>query len=213
MIEWRADFYSDLRDKPCLRDTLEKIRSVIGDLPLIFTIRTSSEGGLAQISDEDYRDLLLFVADSKLTDILDVELFRFSGNISELVADLQSKDALVILSNHEFHFTPPKAELVRRMQLMLQVGGDLLKIAVMPNCAADVIELLSATNEMSQQTETPLVTMAMGGLGSISRITGEVFKSCLTFGSVEKSSAPGQIPIEQLKQCLEIIHNSHMLQQ
>jgi len=212
LIEWRADFFTDLRDHNCLRDCLDKIRHIIDDIPLIFTIRTNNEGGEAQISDEDYRDLLIFTAETGLADIIDVELFRFNGNIHKLVADLQSRGSVVILSNHDFHSTPPKPEIIRRLSLMQQAGGDILKIAVMPNSAADVLELLCATNEFSQQSESLLVTMAMGGLGSISRITGEVFKSCLTFGTAGKSSAPGQIPIEQLKKCLDIIHDTQMFE-
>lgn len=201
-----------MRDRNCLRNLLDKIRLIIDDIPLIFTIRTNNEGGEAQISDEDYRDLLIFTAETRLADIIDVELFRFNGIIYKLVEDLQSRRSVVILSNHDFHSTPPKTEIIKRLQLMQQAGGDILKIAVMPNSAADVLELLCATNEFSQQSESLLVTMSMGGLGSISRITGEVFRSCLTFGTVGKSSAPGQIPIEQLKKCLDIIHDTQMFE-
>ena len=39
----------------------------------------------------------------------------------------------------------------------------------------------------------PLITMAMGGLGAVSRISGQVFGSCMTFASFGKASAPGQL--------------------
>lgn len=148
------------------------------------------------------------MAKTKIVDLIDVELFRCEGQIVDLVKCLHDLGARVIISNHDFQSTPPKDELVQRLHRMQHVGGDLLKIAVMPNNTNDVIELLSATNQMAGEAETPLVTMSMGGLGAISRITGEVFNSSLTFGTVGKSSAPGQIPIEQLKQCLEIVHAS-----
>jgi len=35
-----------------------------------------------------------------------------------------------------------------------------------------------------------------------------VFGSAATFGSVGKGSAPGQIPVEQLAQALEILHGA-----
>ncbi len=91
---------------------------------------------------------------------------------------------------------------------MQAVGGDVLKIAVMPATSSDVVTLLSATDKMAAETNRPLVTMSMGKLGVVSRLAGEVFGSSLTFGTVGKSSAPGQIAIDPLKQCLEIIHAS-----
>ena len=54
----------------------------------------------------------------------------------------------------------------------------------------------------------PLVTMAMGGLGAISRVSGEVFGSCMTFASVEKTSAPGQMPLEDVLMILNKISES-----
>jgi 3-dehydroquinate dehydratase-1 len=92
---------------------------------------------------------------------------------------------------------------------MQELGADLPKIALMPNSPADVLCLLTATEEMASKYATkPLVTMSMGGLGSISRLSGEVFGSSMTFGTAGKSSAPGQISVNELKQCLQTIHSS-----
>ncbi|WP_414626409.1 type I 3-dehydroquinate dehydratase [Lactobacillus delbrueckii] len=41
--------------------------------------------------------------------------------------------------------------------------------------------------------------MAMADLGKVSRIAGQVFGSCLSFGAVGKTSAPGQLSIEDLR--------------
>ena len=50
--------------------------------------------------------------------------------------------------------------------------------------------------------------MSMGKDGVISRLCGEVFGSCVTFGSHEKASAPGQMQMDDLKTVLEKIHKS-----
>ena len=55
-------------------------------------------------------------------------------------------------------------------------------------------------------SDKPVITMAMGALGLISRLAGETFGSALTFGAGEKASAPGQIPAKQLKDVSDIIH-------
>ena len=79
----------------------------------------------------------------------------------------------------------------------------------MPKCKLDVLELLEATVIMSEQyANRPIITMSMAGQGVISRLCGEVFGSCLTFGAVNKASAPGQINVEELNKVLTIINRS-----
>jgi len=79
----------------------------------------------------------------------------------------------------------------------------------MPESAEDVLTLLSATNEMFKKyADRPIVTMSMGPLGVISRMSGEIFGSSMTFGAVGQVSAPGQIPVEQLATALDILHQS-----
>jgi len=212
LIEWRADFYDDVLSEKGLKDTLGKLRSILQNIPLIFTLRTSSEGGNIQISDEKYSELLKFVVAIRDADIIDVELFRREGKIAELVDAIHDRNGFVIMSNHDFHATPEKTEIVSRLRKMQEVGGDLLKIAVMPQSTDDVIVLMDATNEMATNyARKPLVTMSMGGLGSISRLAGEFFGSSMTFGSVGKKSAPGQIPVSELRLCLKTIHDAQSL--
>ena len=56
--------------------------------------------------------------------------------------------------------------------------------------------------------DRPIITMSMSSQGVVSRLCGEVFGSSMTFGAVGQVSAPGQIPVDQLRQVLEILHNS-----
>lgn len=209
LIEWRADFYSEVLSEQDLGQALHSLRQIIGNIPLIFTIRTDAEGGKLQISGSDYAALLKFIAGTGEADIIDVEIFKEGTNIAALVREIHELGALVIMSNHDFHKTPAKEEIINRLRKMQDLGADLPKIAVMPNSAADVLILLSATEEMAAQYATrPLVTMSMGGLGSISRLSGEIFGSSMTFGTVGKSSAPGQLSVDALKQSLQSIHAS-----
>ena len=97
--------------------------------------------------------------------------------------------------------------MVSRLRRAEELGGDILKTAVMPQSSRDVLDLLSATEEVSRTSERPVVTMAMGELGIISRLSGELFGSAMTFGTVGYASAPGQIGIEPLREVLEILHH------
>ena len=114
----------------------------------------------------------------------------------------------MIASNHHFHETPAQETLLEILTKMDQMGADILKIAVMPQSRKDVLTLLSATEEMDLRTAKPLITMSMGPVGMISRLCGELFGSALTFGTVGKASAPGQIDAKDLASVLQLIHKS-----
>lgn len=112
-------------------------------------------------------------------------------------------------SSHDFHKTPPKAELVSRMVAMQQAGADLPKLAVMPQSRADVLELLSATAEMTDHhPETPVITMSMGPLGAVSRLCGEAFGSAMTFANPGTASAPGQVGLDVVNAVLDSLRLS-----
>jgi 3-dehydroquinate dehydratase-1 len=76
----------------------------------------------------------------------------------------------------------------------------------MPKKEEDVLALLAATLSTRRDfPEVPLITMSMGELGSLSRVIGGKFGSDLTFAVGNKESAPGQIPVTKLKQCLDAL--------
>ena len=52
--------------------------------------------------------------------------------------------------------------------------------------------------------------MAMGNLGSISRIAGENFGSSVTFATIGAASAPGQFPIEELRMMMNVLHKKNI---
>lgn len=207
VVEWRIDFYEDVFKISCVLDTLNKLRDTIGDIPILFTFRTTKEGGDREISMEEYSILNREVANSGYVDLVDVEMFSGNDIVKEIIAHVHEAGVMVVGSNHDFFTTPEKDEIVSRLRKMQDMGADILKIAVMSNSPKDVIKLLDATNEMyNQYANRPLITISMGPMGVISRLSGEVFGSAMTFGSDLQESAPGQIPVEDLVRILGIIH-------
>lgn len=206
LVEWRVDWFESVFDIEEVKDVLADLRAILGELPMLFTFRTKAEGGEKEITYEQYSKLLKKVAGTSLTDLIDVEVF-IDDSVAELVAELQKAGVKVVGSNHDFAKTPDKEEVVRRLCYMQEVGVDVPKIAVMPQSKKDVLTLLAATEEMaSKHANGPIVTMSMAGMGAVSRISGETFGSAITFGALKKASAPGQIPVGDLKKILEIMH-------
>ena len=205
LIEWRIDFFDQVEDTEKLVETAKKLRQVMGKMPLLTTFRTHFEGGVKKLSEEEYFDICRVLIKEKATDLLDLELFRKTSKLKEIITEAHENNIYIIMSNHDFDKTPATSELERRLTLMKTYGADIAKIAVMPNSARDVLNLLLATDNMKYKLNCPLITMAMGDLGKVTRISGEVFGSCLTFGTVGDASAPGQIESTNLKGILDIL--------
>ena len=199
LIEWRIDRFADFHDINMVRRASRILHGILDDQPFILTFRTIGEGGKQPIEPEYYVELYR-------TAIEDVELFIGDEIVKELTDLAHSHGMPVIISNHDFDRTPPHEELIARMKHAESVGADILKIAVMPKDKHDVLELLYATEQMSRESDCPLITMSMGQSGIISRLSGEIFGSAVTFGTIGAASAPGQIDLDSLRMVLQLLH-------
>ena len=209
IVEWRIDFYEDVFHTEQLAALLEKVNTAISPLPLLMTFRTKKEGGAREISTEQYVKLNIAAAESGYADLIDVEIFSGDETVSKIITEAHKSGTKVIASNHDFFKTPSQEEIVKRLCFMQDMGADIAKIAVMPQNRKDVLALLSATEEMtSEHTKTPVITMSMSSAGVISRMCGEVFGSCLTFGALGTASAPGQMRVDDLSTVLQLVHKS-----
>ncbi|MCI8293074.1 MAG: type I 3-dehydroquinate dehydratase [Hespellia sp.] len=209
IVEWRADWYVDVLDAMKVEDLLNLLREVLGNIPLLFTFRTLEEGGKKAIAVEDYVSLNRRIVQTGNADLIDVELFMGDEAVKAILKEVHAMGKQVIASNHDFHATPEKEEMLARLCRMQELGADILKLAVMPQSRRDVLRLLDVTEDMTTNyANCPVVTMAMGRLGLISRISGEAFGSALTFGALEKASAPGQMKVEDLETVLGLLHKN-----
>lgn len=205
LVEWRADFFEQVQDLQAVEQVLKDLRERLPDQVLLFTFRTSQEGGAQSIAPADYLELNRRAAESGCADLVDVEIF--SENAAENIRAIHAAGAKVVGSSHAFDKTPPHSEILYRLRRAQDMGADIPKIAVMAHSPRDVLTLLSATEEMfTNYADRPLLTMAMGGIGAVSRLAGEIFGSCATFGTMGQNSAPGQVPVSELAQVLDVIH-------
>ena len=151
--------------------------------------------------------LIQDAAKTNCVDLVDVEMF-FGDEVKDIIEQVHQHGVKVIASNHDFEKTPDVDEMISRLCKMQNLGADLLKIAVMPQCRKDVLNLLTATEEMYRKyAKCPIITMSMSQMGVVSRLCGELSGSAVTFGAAGKASAPGQIGTEKLSEMLLMLHN------
>lgn len=208
MIEWRVDAFWDFTNYNAIRDVFEAVAPHLSDKVFLYTFRTKKQGGLAEISNEVLKDLHDLAAESNCVDLIDLEYFEEDRPLRK-IRELQKSGVRVIASHHDFDATPESEVMHMLLQRMYEGGADIVKLAVMPKSRKDVLNLLEATDLFLQEhPNTPIITMSMGSLGSVSRLCGEHFGSCVTFGSHKTASAPGQFEMNRLKEILDAIHGS-----
>jgi 3-dehydroquinate dehydratase-1 len=209
LLEWRVDHFAAIAEPQEVLAAAKSLRAAAGSIPILFTRRAHREGG-QPIAMAEAQVLALYeaVAASGCVDLMDFEM----GNAAEDVArvrELTRRHGLpLVLSFHDFQRTPPAAELAARFAQAHSLGADVAKIAVMPRSMHDVHTLLGATLAASQSLPIPVISMAMGPLGAVSRLCGGVFGSALTFAVGAAASAPGQMPIEDVRAGLAILRRA-----
>ena len=212
----------------CLRGLGEAIDGADADgvdadtgAPVLLTCRTAAEGGRAHLDDAAYGSLLRSVLDG-LADwaperrpaAIDIEVRH--GCLRQVCEQAHGLGIDVVASFHDFEATPADEVLEEVLTRMACQGADLAKIAVWPTGADDVARLLGvcarATAGAGERggLGVPVAAISMGALGAVSRVA-PAFGSALTFAVVPdeqglaRASAPGQMPIQDVRRCLELL--------
>lgn len=205
LAELRIDFYEHGENIHAVISLLKKIRQYYNK-PLLFTYRTKKEGGNFELPEEKYQELNICAIESGLIDMADIELSCSTDNINKLADTARKNDVKTVISHHNFKSTPSGKEIISILRKMQQHKGDISKVAFMPQTEEDVLALLSASLQIKKEGGHPTIAIAMGPLGIISRLSGELFGSCMTFASFSRTSAPGQISMSDTRKILDILH-------
>lgn len=205
VVEWRADFYEDIFTEGKLEEILAMLRQILKSQAILYTFRSAGEGGQWMADKETYYQLNERAAACGSADLVDVEAFMDETRTESHIRKLEELGVHTIASNHDFAATPVPEEMMRRLKRMEEMGAAVAKLAVMPGCPQDVLNLLQVTLTASETLEIPVITMSMGKTGVVSRISGSLTGSALTFAAVGNVSAPGQIPVEKMNEFLHIL--------
>ena len=185
------------------------MKAAAGNTPILFTRRSSQEGGeKIALGEPDVVELYAAVCAARCVDMIDYEMGNAAADFARLRAASRANEILLVASYHNFQSTPDAATLVAKFAEAERLGGDVAKVAVMPRDPQDVLTLLGATCTASRTVGLPLISMSMGAYGSLSRMMGWVYGSTVTFAVGKGSSAPGQIPIEDLRAALATIRRA-----
>lgn len=206
LLEWRVDFFEGIADTAAVVALAADIKRAAGGIPLLFTRRSSREGGeTIALSEPQVTALCKAVCAGGAIDFIDWEMSSQPEHLREVRQAARAAGVQLVLSFHDFQATPAREALLQRFALAAQLGADVAKIAVMPQGMDDVLTLLAATDEASRTLSIPVISMSMGGAGAVTRLAGGLFGSALSFAVGERASAPGQWPIAELETALALL--------
>lgn len=206
LLEWRVDFFEGIGSPGEVVALAARLRQAAGPLPLLFTRRSTREGGQPTgLPEPAVVDLYRAVCAAGAADIVDFEMASERHHLDAVRAAAQAAGIALLLSFHDFGGTPPVPQLLARFRQAHALGGDIAKVAVMPQGRGDVLALLQATWQAGEELPIPVAGMSMGALGAVTRLCGGEFGSALTFAVGQAASAPGQLPIEALRTGLQVL--------
>jgi len=175
IIEWRADYLP----KEAILQVAPAIFEKFAGRELVFTLRTRAEGGEIDLSPEEYIHLIKEVAQLYQPDYIDFEYYSYKDVFEEML-DFPN--------------------------LVTSLNPKLVKVAVMAHTEQDVLDLMNYTRGFKTlNPEQEYVTISMGKVGKVSRITADVTGSSWSFASLDEASAPGQISLANMKKIREIL--------
>ena len=219
MVEWRADYFLSAIDnlEDYLSDSngylniikiLDDINYIAAEKPLILTVRSLAQGGQIQLTRNQLESIYSIASKTGLIDFVDIELYDKNGVLHEEWVREQIDEAhrcgvKVILSHHDFAKMPQPMEMVEIAKTMYRLGADVCKIAAMAFTKDDAMSLMKTTAYLNNNNIGPLIMLAMGEAGMVTRVAGGKYGSTVTFASGRDQSAPGQADTYTMKKWLD----------
>jgi len=179
-----------------LKLTSTQVAQVFGSHPnLIATCRPDTMGIEAQ------QQLLLTAIESGAA-YVDIEVEAPSSFKKTMVEAAHARGCRVIVSYHNYVETPNRATLHATISQMVADGADIVKIATLAHTSSDTARILS----LYEDPIKPLVALAMGEAGRVTRIAIPLLGAPFTFAAPQgAATAPGQLTDTEMETIYKIV--------
>lgn len=197
-LEWRRDYFrpgTTLTIDEEIR-ILKELKKRCGNCSIIYTYRSHGEGGAYETAARVRLKAISIAKD--MIDYVDVELKSEPSFLKGVKAILNNSDCELILSHHNFEKIPCRKDIEEIYDAMENQGAAVLKLAVNPASQEDLRQLIGASLKKDKSTLKPIIAIAMGTLGRITRIAPDLCGGSLTYVTGSGKTAPGQLSIEEI---------------
>lgn len=196
LVELRYDLCSGI-DEQRVIEIARQAREKFGK-PLLGTIRHPSEGGQQEFANR----VSLYEALAPHVEMIDIEITA-AGEFRKVRAICDAAKTVLIGSYHNFTLTPDTESLEVIHATGRALGADVVKVALMPQTREDLLRIMEFT--LRHRAEG-IITIAMGELGAASRVFTPLLGSRITYGTVTRSTAPGQLSAQELADLFLRLH-------
>ncbi len=217
-IEFRLDY---INNTSLLTD--EFVKRIVkssqdAETKIILTYRKASEGGQADINEEERLKIVKTIINA-LPDYVDVEMSSNDDFIKETISLAIQKRVRMIFSYHDFVRTPSLNEikhiitnfdtrLVKNLSIGEKNTGSFpIKMIFTAQKFVDNLIPIKLSQELSRMQRN-VITFCMGELGIFSRVSCVKYGSLFTFASIGDTTAPGQISLEQMRETHKVLYIS-----
>lgn len=207
MCEWRLDYFSGHKSE--VFDIIPQLKEILGDKKLIVTLRTTEEGGEEGGERYEYFPLIREIIEQNIADYVDVEIRRGEEEVKELIRGRKNDGHIRIIGScHDFQGMPSMDEILGILNKAVELGLDVAKYAGMALSDDDADTLLRATGAFFEENpDMPVITMAMGKSGGVTRLYGGLYGSRVTFATIEGASAPGQRKLSEVTRIFDRLYS------
>ena len=196
VIEWRADFL----DKNEILTVAPAVFEKFAGREILFTLRTRGEGGQIDLTSEEYLAIIQDIQSIYHPDYIDFEFYSHREVFEQML-----EFSNLVLSYHNFQETPEN--MMEILSELTSLSPKLVKVSVMAHNEQEVLDLMNYTRGFKTLSpEQDYVTISMGKVGKISRLTADLTGSSWSYASVGEESAPGQIPLENMRRIRELLN-------
>jgi 3-dehydroquinate dehydratase-1 len=196
-LEIRFDFL----DQSEISSSIQIIESIKSRS--VFTLRSSEQQGKFTGNKFERLKLLKMLYDTNPM-LLDVEYDTITTDHS--INNYLKDKSNVLISWHNFFSTPSDEYLEKKIYEMKKFSNN-IKLVTMATTIKDSLRLLNLYDKFQ---DINLITFAMGNCGIISRILCTFYGSPFTYGSLEKTIAPGQLSVIEMRRIYDRINKSFL---
>ncbi|KAJ4371146.1 hypothetical protein N0V83_004362 [Neocucurbitaria cava] len=174
----------------------------MSDLPILFTIRTKSQGG--KFPDDAAKEALelMLLAVSCGIQYIDVEVEWPQSLLGEITEKKGSTKVVASYHSWTGNIRWTSEELQKRFESANKFG-DIIKLSILSATLEDCFELGLFVRDYNTKFSKPLLAVGMGAHGQLSRITSPI--SLVTHPLIPFPSAPGQLSLAQVHQAQHLM--------
>ena len=197
ILEIRYDFFEE-SEWPTLAS---RVRKIAPNAIQLGTIRLKRDGGTFPDARAIERTALwkIILDATDFPEWLDLER-DFLHDYNSLREIATTKDVKILISEHNFSRIPNDLELKNYLTDVKRVKADGIKIAAMSNSDDDCTRLYKFAKKAKGFKF--IAAFGMGETGKISRIWSLKEGANLTYGSIGKAAAPGQIDVALMRKAI-----------